>query len=141
MQSAIPSPAKPRQEMLFCIVMLWHTMKLSCMSISKASRYQKSLSRSPGSATSVLLPASIIVQCWCVLPLCRVCSFLGNLAGALFVVFLLFETKIFVHEAEDGMNFAKSTAILKTSSDFGATVVKGILANWLVSPAFLTRCM
>ena len=71
---------------------------------------------------------------------CRVCSFLGNLAGALFVVFLLFETKIFVHEAEDGMNFAKDTAILKTSSDFGATVVKGILANWLVSPTFLMHC-
>ena len=71
---------------------------------------------------------------------CRVCSFLGNLAGALFVVFLLFETKIFVHEAEDGMNFAKDTAILKTSSEFGATVVKGILANWLVSPTLLMRC-
>ncbi|CAK0783900.1 hypothetical protein CVIRNUC_007100 [Coccomyxa viridis] len=65
-----------------------------------------------------------------------VCSFLGNLAGALFIVFLLFETKIFVHEAEDGMNFAKDTAILKTSSDFGATVVKGILANWLVNLAY-----
>ena len=76
-----------------------------------------------------------------VLPSCRVCSFLGNLAGTLFIVFLLFETRIFGHEADDGKNFAMDTAILKTSADFGATVVKGILANWLVSPTFLTCCM
>ena len=32
---AIPSPAKPRLEIVFCIMMLWRTMKQSCMRISQ----------------------------------------------------------------------------------------------------------
>ena len=89
---AIFSPAKPRLEMFFCIVMLWHTMKLSCMSITQdhsKTTYQRSLSRSPGSATSVMHAwDESSRQWWCSCLWCRVCSFLGNLAGALFVVFL-----------------------------------------------------
>ena len=68
---AIFSPAKPRLEMFFCIVMLWHTMKLSCMSITQD--LPCNISEEPFQITWIchiclhacLCPQTMALQCLC----------------------------------------------------------------------------
>ena len=64
---------------------------------------------------------------------CRFFSFFGNLAGSLFIVFLVDETLLFQTGVAAGVANAKAVAVAKTSASFGTTVVRGLLCNWLVS--------
>ena len=63
----------------------------------------------------------------------RFFSFFGNLAGSLFIVFLVDETLLFQTGVAAGVANAKAVAVAKTSATFGTTVVRGLLCNWLVS--------
>ena len=63
----------------------------------------------------------------------RFFSFFGNLAGSLFIVFLVDETLLFQTGVAAGVANAKAVAVAKTSASFGTTVVRGLLCNWLVS--------
>ncbi|CAK0782118.1 hypothetical protein CVIRNUC_005569 [Coccomyxa viridis] len=60
-------------------------------------------------------------------------SFFGNLAGSLFIVFLVDETLLFQTGVAAGVANAKAVAVAKTSATFGTTVVRGLLCNWLVT--------
>lgn len=60
-------------------------------------------------------------------------SFFGNLAGSLFIVWLVDETFLFQTGPLSGVANAKAVAVSKTSAAFGTTVVRGLLCNWLVS--------
>ncbi|CAL5225938.1 g8733 [Coccomyxa viridis] len=70
-----------------------------------------------------------------------VAAFLGNLAGALFIVWLVDRTLLFREESQDpsfsGQGYAQETAVERTSAPWGAMVVRGVLANWLMSLAYL----
>ena len=66
-------------------------------------------------------------------------SFFGNLAGSLFIVWLVDETYLFQTGALAGVANAKAVAVSKTSADFGTTVVRGLLCNWLVRFCSTTR--
>ena len=59
-------------------------------------------------------------------------SFFGNLAGSLFIVWVVDETYLFETGALAGIANAKAVAVSKTSAEFGTTVVRGLLCNWLV---------
>ena len=60
-------------------------------------------------------------------------SFFGNLAGSLFIVWLVDETFLFQTGPLSGVANAKAVAVSKTSAASGTTVVRGLLCNWLVS--------
>lgn len=62
----------------------------------------------------------------------RFWSFFGNLAGSLFIVWLVDETLLFQTGPLAGVANAKAVAVAKTSASFGTTVVRGLLCNWLV---------
>jgi formate/nitrite transporter FocA (FNT family) len=62
----------------------------------------------------------------------RFFSFFGNLAGSLFIVWLVDETLLFQTGAVAGVANAIAVAKAKTSASFGTTVVRGLLCNWLV---------
>ena len=62
-------------------------------------------------------------------------SFFGNLAGSLFIVWVVDETYLFETGALAGVANAKAVAVAKTSANFGTTVVRGLLCNWLVRPS------
>ncbi len=62
-------------------------------------------------------------------------SFFGNLAGSLFIVWVVDETYLFETGALAGVANAKAVAVAKTSASFGTTVVRGLLCNWLVRPS------
>ncbi|EIE26976.1 hypothetical protein COCSUDRAFT_46302 [Coccomyxa subellipsoidea C-169] len=60
-------------------------------------------------------------------------SFFGNLAGSLFIVWIVDETLLFQSGMPAGVANAIMVAKSKTSASFGTTVVRGLLCNWLVT--------
>lgn len=71
----------------------------------------------------------------------RFFSFFGNLAGSLFIVWLVDETLLFQGGAPVGIANAIAVAKSKTAASFGTTVVRGLLCNWLVSKILLAHYM
>ncbi|CAL5221104.1 g3237 [Coccomyxa viridis] len=86
-------------------------------------------------ANAAMLPAAIYEgkATWLQLLKNWVFSFFGNLAGSLFIVWVVDETYLFETGALAGVANAKAVAVAKTSAEFGTTVVRGLLCNWLVT--------